>query len=283
MAALLYALAVRCYGAGIFLASFFLPKAQLWVQGRKDWRDIPSQVERPIWFHCASLGEFEQARPIIEAIKKRAPNRSILLSFYSPSGYEPRKEYPMADQVVYLPLDTPANARDFVRKYQPAAACFVKYEFWYFFLRTLHQQDIPIYLIAGIFRPGQAFFRPYGYFQRRWLSYFTHFFLQNEASRQLLAAIHLNNASVVGDPRADRVWDISQQAFADAKLEAFCQDQPIWVIGSSWPADEEKVLPVWRQLSQEWKLLIVPHELHPNKLRSLTSRTGGQYYTEAKP
>ena len=281
MASLLYALALRCYGAGIYLASFFLPKAQLWVQGRKNWRDLPSRVEQPIWFHCASLGEFEQARPIIESIKSQAPGQSILLSFYSPSGYEPRKEYSMADQVVYLPLDTPANARDFIQKYQPAAACFVKYEFWYFFLRTLHQQKIPTYLIAGIFRPHQAFFRPYGFFQRRWLSYFTHFFLQNEASRKLLAAIQLHNASVVGDPRADRVWDVSQQNFFDNKLEAFCQHHPVWVIGSSWPADEEKILQVWRHLPENWKLLFVPHELEPNKLRSLKKNSGGQFYSRA--
>ncbi|MEM1218678.1 MAG: glycosyltransferase N-terminal domain-containing protein [Bacteroidota bacterium] len=276
---LLYGLTIRAYGAGVYLASFFLPKARLWVQGRKNWRAVPSRVERPIWFHCASLGEFEQARPIIEAIKKQTPAQSILLSFYSPSGYEPRKQYALADQVVYLPLDTPANARDFVLKYQPAAACFIKYEFWYFFLRALHQQKTPIYLIAGIFRAQQVFFRPYGFFQRRWLSCFTHFFLQNEASRQLLATIHLENTSVVGDPRADRVWDIAQQSFEDAKLEAFCQNHPVWVIGSSWPADEEKILPVWDQLPAPWKLLIVPHELESNKLKSLQKRSKGSFYS----
>ena len=157
----------------------------------------------------------------------------------------------------------------------------MKYEFWYFFLRTLHQNRIPTYLIAGIFRPHQAFFRPYGFFQRRWLSYFTHFFLQNESSRKLLANIQLNQASIVGDPRADRVWDVSQEPFQDAKVEAFSQDHPVWVIGSSWPADEEKILLVWRQLPKEWKLLIVPHELEPNKLRSLKKNSGGQFYTQA--
>lgn len=279
----LYAIGIRAYALLVRLASLGSPKARQWLRGRHQWRQKNHSLRNPLWFHCASLGEFEQARPIIESLKQHKPELQILLTFYSPSGYEPRKDYPFADHICYLPLDTPVNARDFLDKYQPRIACFVKYEFWYFFLRALHQRGTPTFLIAGIFRPDQLFFRPAGAFYRSWLRYFTHFLVQNESSGQLLRQNGLSNWTVSGDPRADRVLHIAQEPFQNERLAAFCQNHPTLIVGSSWPADEEKILAAWPHLPNNWKLLFVPHELSPAKLHALQKNSGGLLYSDSNP
>lgn len=200
----IYSAAVWFYGLGIFAASFFNPKARLWIQGRKKiFRQIEDKVKNDnvIWVHASSLGEFEQGRPVIEEIRHRYPQSKILLTFFSPSGYEIRRNYGGADCIFYLPLDTQHNAVRFISLIKPAMAIFVKYEFWYHYLNQLQKNHVPVYLISGIFRPGQVFFRWYGKWFRKMLGYFDHLFVQNRESLALLQGISVNNVTLAGDTR----------------------------------------------------------------------------------
>lgn len=268
----LYTFFIRLYSTLIALAAPFHAKAKLWHEGRVNWRArIQAQApelagHRVIWVHAASLGEFEQGRPMIEAIKNQHPAWKIVLSFFSPSGYEIRKEYSHADLICYLPADTPENARDFIQLIQPTAAVFVKYEFWGNYLKALKNRGIPTLLISGIFRPSQPFFQWYGAFWRSMLGCFSHFFVQNEESSKLLQSVDFQNITVAGDTRVDRVLQIAEKAAANEMVATFTEearsnDHPIFIAGSSWGADENVYLPVLQSLEfQDYKLIIAPHD-----------------------
>lgn len=237
---------------------------------------------RYIWFHAASLGEFEQGRPLIEHIRRHHPQYKILLTFFSPSGYEVRKNYEGADIVCYLPLDTIMNARRFLKAVRPCMAFFIKYEFWYNYLHILKHRNVPVYSVSSIFRPNQIFFRRYGREYRKVLKCFTHFYVQNEISKTLLASIGIENADVVGDTRFDRVLDIRTQAKQLPLVEKFKADKPAFVAGSSWQPDEDVFIPYFNE-HPEWKLIIAPHVVNKEHIRAITSRIKGRtvLYSEA--
>lgn len=277
----IYTLILHLYALLIRLAAFFNPKAAQWVAGRRGWRaqhrallEGKARGEAPLlWMHCASLGEFEQGRPVIEQLKAGQPGLKILLTFFSPSGYEIRKNYPQADYIAYLPLDTPANARDFVALWQPTAAVFVKYEFWYFYLRALRRAQTPVVLISALFRREQLFFRWYGGPLRQLPGWFTHIFVQNESSAALLGEAGFSNCSIAGDTRVDRVRQIAEAAPAFPLVEAFCGGAPVLVIGSSWPEDEAFLLPFLNeQLPSEWKAIIAPHQVDEKHIQQILKK-----------
>ena len=222
-----------------------------------------------VWFHVASLGEFEQARPLIELLRRERPHEKILLSFFSPSGYEVRKHYDQVDAVCYLPIDTPANARRFVHLVKPRMAIFVKYEFWGNYLETLHKRQVPTFIIACILRPGQVFFKPWGGMFRRMLRCFTTMLVQNDDTRQLLHGIGIDNVVVAGDTRYDRVAAVKAAARSFPVIEEFVAGAPqVLVMGSSWQPDEDIVLPYFNTHPQ-LKLIIAPHEFDEQRLAAL--------------
>lgn len=270
---LIYDLGIRIYYLVILIASPFNPKAKQWIRGRRGLlHTIAGNIdpEDPlIWFHCSSLGEFEQGRPVIEKIRKEIPGKKILLTFYSPSGYEIRKNYPGADYVLYLPLDTRKNANRFLDMLKIEQAYFVKYEFWHYFLRGLHARKIPVYLISGIFRRKQVFFRWYGGWFRKMLKMFDHLFVQQESSLRLLASIGIEKASVSGDTRFDRVYDIAQKVTPDDRFLAFSGNSQVIVAGSTWPADEDLLVRYINNSGQTCKWIIAPHEIHESGIGRL--------------
>ncbi|MEM6297359.1 MAG: glycosyltransferase N-terminal domain-containing protein [Bacteroidota bacterium] len=226
---LLYRLGLLGYRLLLWVASSFHPKAKLFLKGRKrlfeDLEATFSRNENPVfWIHCASLGEFEQGRSLIESWKKEHPNHKILLTFFSPSGYEIRKNYPLADAVFYLPLDSPQNAKRFLDVVRPSVAVFIKYEFWYFFLRELQRRNIPTVSVAAIFRSEQYFFKPFGGFGRKTLRLFSHFFVQDESSKKLLQKIGVTAVSVTGDTRLDRVAQIRESAKQFPEIDVFLEE-----------------------------------------------------------
>ncbi len=221
----LYTIGIRLFTAGLHLAAFFHPKARKWVDGRRDWRRRYAaafqKTSRVLWVHAASLGEFEQGRPIIEACRERYPTWQIVLTFFSPSGYELRHNYAQADFIAYLPADTPGNAADFLQIIQPDAVIFVKYEFWFNYLAALRQRGAPTLLVSALFRAEQPFFKPWGSLWRRGLQSFTHFFVQNETSATLLQRLGFKNVTVAGDTRVDRVLQIAAVAPGNEVVAAF--------------------------------------------------------------
>ena len=223
--ALFYHFAILLYTFGIRVAALFLPKARKWVAGRRDWRKRYSadfqKKSRVLWVHAASLGEFEQGRPVIEAFRKQFPDWQVVLTFFSPSGYEIRRNYPQADFVSYLPADTPGNATDFLNIIQPDAAIFVKYEFWFNYLTALRERGTPTLLVSALFRQKQFFFQPWGGFWRKGLKAFTHFFVQNQESAQLLQSIGFQNVTVGGDTRIDRVLEIAAAVVGNVVVAGF--------------------------------------------------------------
>ena len=269
---LLYNLSIFLLGTGIRVASFFHPKAKAFVTGRRDvFKKLNQRFAHnssPVfWIHCASLGEFEQARPIIEAVKKEFTHYKVLLTFFSPSGYEIRKNYQYADEVSYLPLDTASNASRFVSIVKPSIAVFVKYEFWYHYSTVLKQKQIPILSTSSIFRKDQLFFKGVGNFYRRILLNFTHFFVQNSESQKLLQSIGVTNVSVSGDTRFDRVHEIVEKADRIPVAEKFKRDQHVFVIGSSWDEDLEVLIPFVNE--NKLKFIIAPHEISETSITSL--------------
>ncbi len=239
------------YNTGIFLYSLlvrlavpFSEKARLFVTGRKNWEiQLHQNIEKEskyIWIHCASLGEFEQGRPLIEAIKKQLPVYKIALTFYSPSGYEIRKNYPLVDLVCYLPTDTKRNAERFIQLLQPEKVFFIKYEFWFHFINELKKNQIPLYSVSAIFRENQQFFKNTGWgkWYRKLLSGFEHFFIQNESSAELLQSIDINNITIAGDTRFDRVAEIAKNAKPVPLVEKFRENKLVVIAGSTWKPDE---------------------------------------------
>jgi 3-deoxy-D-manno-octulosonic-acid transferase len=268
----IYSAAVWFYGLGIFAASFFNPKARLWIQGRKKiFRQIEDKVKNDnvIWVHASSLGEFEQGRPVIEEIRHRYPQSKILLTFFSPSGYEIRRNYGGADCIFYLPLDTQHNAVRFISLIKPAMAIFVKYEFWYHYLNQLQKNHVPVYLISGIFRPGQVFFRWYGKWFRKMLGYFDHLFVQNRESLALLQGISVNNVTLAGDTRFDRVQQIAASTREIPLAARFKGDRACVVAGSTWPGDENILIRYINSCDEPVKFIIAPHEIHEEHIRRI--------------
>ena len=260
------------------LASPFHAKARRWVRGRKAiFRRLREAIDPDAdiaWFHAASLGEFEQGRPVIEAFRQKYPHYKILLTFFSPSGYEYRKHYPGADYIFYLPADTGRNARRFVEIARPKVAVFIKYEFWSNYLRCLHESGARIFSISAIFRRKSGFFsKLYGRRYRRLLGFFEHIFVQNEISRRRLRAVGVTNVTVAGDTRFDRVYDIAMKAKAIPLLDSFVSDgKPVFIAGSTWPADEELIVALMAR-SPEAKFVIAPHEIHPDRIEKLVAST----------
>lgn len=277
---LLYDIALGLLGPGMRIAALFHAKARLWVDGRKQWRWHlskaamsvlePKTMGKTLWIHAASLGEFEQGRPVIEAVRERFPDWRIVLTFFSPSGYEIRKNYPHADLICYLPADTRRNAADFLEIIQPDVAVFVKYEFWANYLFALKKRGIPVLLISALFRETQPFFRSYGAFWRRMLGSFEHFFVQNEQSAHLLSSIGFQNSTISGDTRVDRVLSIARQAPENVLLDAFQKDastgvsKPLVIAGSTWPADEAILAEMMLHPTlSAFKWVFAPHDPSP--------------------
>jgi 3-deoxy-D-manno-octulosonic-acid transferase len=256
------------------LAALFNSKARAFVKGRKN---IFNKLEEAfvkntapiVWVHCASLGEFEQGRPLIEALKSEKPNHKILLTFFSPSGYEIRKNYPNADFIFYLPWDGKRNAKKFISITKPSLAIFIKYEFWYHYTHQLHKQDIPIVSASSIFRRDQFFFKPYGSFYRNVLRKFTYFFVQNAVSVKLLNGIGIRNCRHTGDTRFDRVNALTHQAGEIPLVERFKDKQHTWVIGSSWQEDMDELLPFINESANRLKFIIAPHEISESFINTI--------------
>ena len=282
----MYELIICLYTLGVAVASLFNPKARkMWRGGREAFRVLRDKVDggqRYVWFHAASLGEFEQGRPIIERLRAEHPEYKILLTFFSPSGYEVRKNYEGADIVCYLPLDTYFSARKFLNLVHPEMAFFIKYEFWWNYLHILKRRGVPVYSVSSIFREGQVFFRWYGRSYRRVLKCFTRFFVQNDESKRLLATLGIANVEITGDTRFDRVLQIKRQAKKLPLVEAFKQDCKVFVAGSSWPPDEDIFIKYFND-HRDWKLIIAPHVIGDDHIRQIVgklSRTAVRY-TEA--
>ena len=266
----IYNLGIRTYRFGVTLASIRNRKARMLLKGQaRLFKRLRNKIDDQggyIWIHASSLGEFEQARPLIELIKERDPEARIVLSFFSPSGYEVRKNYDMVDAVCYLPFDLPWNVKRFLDLVKPSMAIFVKYEFWGNFLHALKRRKIPTYIISSIFREGQIFFRPWGGRFRKMLKCFTTIFVQNEESRQLLADAGLTNVEVGGDTRFDRVARVREMAKEFPVIERFVSNAKLTlVMGSSWEPDEEIIIPYFNE-HPEMKLIIAPHEFDRKRL-----------------
>lgn len=274
---LFYNLGIRAYKAAVRIASIKNRKARLMLHGQahtmaKLQQAIKRDGQGYIWIHASSLGEFEQARPLIEMIKKKQPQARIVLTFFSPSGYEVRKNYDMADVVCYLPFDLSGNVKRFLNAVQPTMAIFVKYDFWGNYLMELKRRHIPTYIISAIFRPTQAFFRPWGGMFRKMLECFTTLFVQNEESRSLLEGIGINNVTIAGDTRFDRVATVCNAAREFPLIEQMVKDaQFTMVMGSSWEPDEDIVIPYFNA-HPEMKLIIAPHEFDRQRLLALMAR-----------
>lgn len=272
----LYNIVVQIASILIKGIALFSPKLKLFVNGRKNViENIASNIkttDKTIWFHAASLGEYEQGLPVIEKIKTSYPNHKIIVSFFSPSGYEVRKNNTVADVTVYLPLDTKKNAQQFIETVHPEMVFFIKYEFWPNYLNQIRAKNIPTYLISGIFRENQAFFKWYGGFYRNALKTFNHFFVQNDASKQLIQTLGFSNVTVSGDTRFDRVVAILDRNNQLDFITAFKANKTTIVIGSSWPKDEELLVNYINQSTEEVKFIIAPHNIKPDQISNLSSQ-----------
>lgn len=269
----IYSIIVSIAGLLLQIIAFFVPKINLFVAGRKDvFPTLKAKIkpdDKTIWFHAASLGEYEQGLPVIEKIKIKYPNYKIIVSFFSPSGYEVRKNNIVADATVYLPLDTMKNAKKFIQLAHPDLVFFIKYEFWPNYLNELKKQQIPTFLISGIFREKQAFFKWYGGFYRKALKAFTYFFVQNESSLQLLHQLGKQNASISGDTRFDRVASILEKDNNLDFIAAFKNGKTTIVAGSSWPKDEELLVNFINSSPADCKYIIAPHNIKPEQIQQL--------------
>ncbi len=270
----MYSLVIYLYALCVRLAALFHRKARLMVSGQSaTWRRLRTLDEEGgyYWFHAASLGEFEQGRPLMERLRREQPDAKILLTFFSPSGYEVRKDYAVADVVCYLPFDTPHHARRFVRRVKPRAAFFIKYEFWRNYIDILHRHEVPVYSVSSIFRPDQIFFRSYGRNYARCLRRLTHLYVQNEASRDLLATLGVTAVSVVGDTRFDRVIDIRRAARPLPLVQQFAEGSDVLVAGSSWPVDEAFLIDYFNRRPSV-KLVLAPHVVNEEHLAAIAAQ-----------
>ena len=307
MGLVFYNIFLILYKAGIYIASLFDVKAKKWLHGRKEiWDKLKKGVEslhvspagdklqiveheshgsKLVWMHCASLGEFEQGRPVIERLRTQYPNCKLLLTFFSPSGYEVRKDYEGVDQVSYLPMDGSQNAHRFLEIVKPSLVIFVKYEYWYYYLKEINQKKIPLLLVSALFRENAVFFKWYGRLQRKMLSFFTHIFVQNPESSILLNQIDLANKCIVaGDTRFDRVIEIAENASPLPGIEEFIANGKTIIAGSTWPEDEEVLQKAILAINDpSLKLIVAPHEItnhHISKL--ITQFPGAVLYSDFK-
>lgn len=278
---LLYHIFILFYSAGIRIAALWNAKAKLWVKGRQTFPSIDLQDKKNIWMHCASLGEFEQGRPLLEAVRQQYPGTKIILTFFSPSGYEVMKGYNGADYIFYLPMDSKRNAAKMIDVIQPTLVLWVKYEFWYFYLTELKRRNIPVLMVSGLFREGQPFFKWYGGIWRSMLQSFTHFFLQNESSKDLLLTAGIkNNTSVGGDTRFDRVIEIAEKFQPLPLIEKFCGNSKVLVAGSTWEEDEEELVHYVKS-HPEIKFIFAPHEIDTENLKDVKKEFPGSiFYSE---
>ncbi|MFN5324792.1 MAG: 3-deoxy-D-manno-octulosonic acid transferase [Bacteroidota bacterium] len=281
---LFYRLFLWLYQVGIHIAALFSDKAKKFINGRKGWKKLieskSEEIAGCIWFHCASLGEFEQGRPLIESIREIYPDSKILLTFFSPSGYEIRKNYTGADLVMYLPMDSPRNAKHFIQLTSPKAAFFVKYEYWFHYLKELHESNVPTYMVSAVFRQNHIFFKWYGSLHRRMLGFIKMFFVQDASSSEMLKNIGYSNATVSGDTRFDRVLSGAHSANPLAKFESLRGNGPVLVAGSTWPEDEKLLTGIEEYHSGKLKMVIVPHEIsedHINKLMDTLGKGAARY------
>ena len=272
----LYNLIILLASQVVKLLALFSPKMKLFVNGRKEvFPILQSKInanDKTIWFHAASLGEYEQGLPVIEKIKEKFPNHKIVVTFFSPSGYEVRKNNTVADATVYLPLDTKSNAQKFIKTINPELVFFIKYEYWPNYLNELKKLQIKTYLISGIFRENQAFFKWYGGFYRNALKTFDYFFVQNDSSKKLIQSIGFNNVKVSGDTRFDRVVSILERDNSLDFIENFKDNKTTIVIGSSWPKDENLLVDYINKSSDEIKFIIAPHNIKAEQISNLKSQ-----------
>ncbi len=273
MMSFLYQIAIYAYSLLIGIVSFFNNKAKQWIAGRKNiFNKIAGRIDsrdKIAWFHAASLGEFEQGRPVIEAFRQHFPGYKILLTFFSPSGYEIRKNYEGADYIFYLPIDTKRNAKRFIEIVNPEIAVFIKYEFWFNYLKELYKNDIPVIVISAIFRKEQHFFKWYGGWFGKMLKTITCFFVQNENSKKLLNSIGIENITVSGDTRFDRVSAIVKNVKSFPSVERFAGDKKVFLAGSTWPQDEELIHRLVSGFDGKMKFIIAPHEIHKDRIDSI--------------
>ena len=290
----IYTIGILLYSLGVRIAALFgNAKAMQWVKGRRNQEPalrLLRQAQEPraqgpdgdwIWFHAASLGEFEQGRPVIEALKQEYPQYKILLSFFSPSGYEIRKDYPLADEVLYLPSDTPAHAAQWAQRHHFVAAFFIKYEFWFNYMQALKEAGIPLFYISLILKPDSYFFRWYGTWFIRQLHNVTHFFVQDDTTAQLLQSNGMANVTVCGDTRFDRVAAIAQQVKPFPEVERFIGGRQCIIAGSTWPPDEKLLVEFHQQMPDDYCLNIAPHDIsapHVAQIKALFPDS--QLYTE---
>lgn len=275
----LYNTGIRLYGLAARVAALRSPKVRKMIQGQKRTLDTLRRRlgSRPgcIWFHASSLGEFEQGRPMIERLRREHPEKPILLSFFSPSGFEVRKNYPFVDAVVYLPFDTPSRVKKILDAARPSMAIFIKYEFWGNYLKELRRRGIPTYIISSIFRPGQRFFRSVGGMFRRMLLCFDRLYVQDERSRRLLKLVGVENVTVAGDTRFDRVTDVMRSTVEIPGFPGFGKEAKLrFIAGSSWEADEDVYVP-WLNAHPEVSFIIAPHEFNETRLEQLRNRFYG--------
>jgi len=275
----IYNFGIYLYLFAIRISSLFSNKARMWLNGRrKIFERLKAEVvtkDRIAWFHAASLGEFEQGRPVIEAFKEIHPEFKILLTFFSPSGYEIRKNYSGADFIYYLPIDTLQNAKKFIRIMNPKLAVFIKYEYWYNYLTELQKKQIPIYIVSAIFRPEQHFFKPYGSWFRNKLRKITCFFVQNKQSLELLQSIGIKNCLISGDTRFDRVFEIAKKAKDSPIVEKFVNNKKVLLGGSTWPPDENQIQALAEKNRGQLKIIIAPHEVGSERIESIKKTFSG--------
>lgn len=284
----IYALLIRLYITLVRVASLFNTKAEKFIKGRKGLLnkvkyDLINERRPRIWIHCASLGEFEQGRPIIEAMRNKYKDHAIVLTFFSPSGYEIRKNYDKVDNVFYLPYDTPSNAKRFIQYVEPSLVVFIKYEFWYFMLKEIANNDIPLLLVSAIFRKEQPFFQWYGTLNRNMVRVFTHIFVQDEYSKQLLNNIGIEDVSVNGDTRFDRVAALKTEELHIDEIVDFKGSLKLFIAGSTWPEDEALLKQLLLK-TDGWKMIIAPHEITLTHLKQLKKQFGDDvcFWTKVK-
>ena len=273
--AYIYWVFVKFYGSAIRIASLFNIKAKDWIKGRRFYfqalRYRLNPGEKRIWFHCSSLGEFEQGKPVLDQLRQHYPNHKIVLTFFSPSGYNLKKDDPSADYVFYLPLDGPINSRRFIELVKPVFVIIVKYEFWHFYIKALYERKIPVFVISAIFRPSQIYFKKYGLFFYKIIQRITHLFVQDQASLELLYNHSLTNVTVSGDTRFDRVIKTRSKNSPIDGLDHFVNQNQVLIAGSTWATDEQLLLQLINSRKPGWKYIIAPHEINSyaiNKLKS---------------
>ncbi len=276
----LYSLSILIYGLGIRIAGIFNPKARRWVEGRRRlFRKLEEALKRSennwkgnVWFHCASLGEFEQGRPVIEGFRELFPEYRIILTFYSPSGYDVKKSYAGAEGIFYMPLDTPGNAKRWIRILNPKLVFFIKYEYWFNFLTEINRKNIPVFIVSAIFHKNQPFFKGYGGWFRKQLKHISWFFLQSEDAKNLAESLGIKHFTISGDTRFDRVCKIREQPTSFPLIEQFARESRIFIGGSTWEPDESLILGLIKENIPDLKFIIAPHEVHTSRIEALEKR-----------